>query len=237
MPEHSHIVKRYEQELAQLRSLMAQMGGMVEQQLSWALSAIADGHEDAARLAVKQEADVDLLEYRIEALAIRLLALRSPMADDLREIVSAMKIAGDLERIGDYAASMAVRVLQGRIAGLGAILVSFRQMGHLVQDNLRRSLDAVLQKNKHASLNVWHADLPVDDYYTAIFRGLLANMMQDPRHIYSGTELLFIVKNLERIGDHATNIAERAFFVVTGDVLPSRRPRGGALKEEKGAGT
>ncbi|GBD57837.1 phosphate signaling complex protein PhoU [Gluconobacter wancherniae] len=226
--DRSHIVKSYEQELGQLRSMMARMGGIVENQVALALSAIADRNEEAADAAARQDPEVDELEREVEALAIRLLALRSPMAGDLREIVAALKITGDLERIGDYAASIARRSLKIRMMEGQISLSGLRSMGRLVQDNLRRSIDAITQQDSHRAMEVWHSDRAVDEYYTALFRELVTYMIEDARNIRTCTELLFIAKNLERIGDHATNIAERVFYAVTGENLPALRPRGGA---------
>ncbi|KXV02248.1 PhoU family transcriptional regulator [Gluconobacter potus] len=226
MADRSHIVKSYEQELGQLRSMMAQMGGIVENQVALALSAIADRNEEAADAAARQDPEVDQLEREVESLAIRLLALRSPMAGDLREIVAALKITGDLERIGDYASSIARRSLRIRMPENQISLSGLRSMGCLVQENLRRSIDAITQQDSNRAMEVWHSDRAVDEYYTALFRELVTYMMEDARNIRACTELLFIAKNLERIGDHATNIAERVFYAVTGDNLPSLRPRG-----------
>lgn len=235
MADRSHIVKSYEQELGQLRSMMSQMGGIVENQVALALSAIADRNEEAADAAARQDPDVDGLERDVESLAIRLLALRSPMASDLREIVAALKITGDLERIGDYASSIARRSLRIRGSDGQISLSGLRSMGRLVQDNLRRSIDAITQQDSNRAMEVWHADRAVDEYYTALFRELVTYMMEDPRNIRACTELLFIAKNLERIGDHATNIAERVFYAVTGDNLPAVRPRGGPAAAENTA--
>ncbi|QDH17126.1 phosphate signaling complex protein PhoU [Swingsia samuiensis] len=227
MADKPHIVKSFEQELGQLRSMMAQMGGIVENQVALALAAIADRDEEAASSAYQQDLEVDQLERDVEGLAIRLLALRGPMASDLREIVAALKITGDLERIGDYAASIARKSLRIQ-TGEGQISLSgLRSMGRLVQDNLRRSIDAMTQRDANRATEVWHADRAVDEYYTALFRELVTYMLEDPRNIRSCTELLFIAKNLERIGDHATNIVERVYYAVTGENLPPFRPRGG----------
>ncbi|MBR0558701.1 phosphate signaling complex protein PhoU [Neokomagataea anthophila] len=232
MVDRSHIVKSYEQELGQLRSMVSQMGGIVENQVALALSAIADQNEEAASGATQQDPEVDALERDVEALAIRLLALRSPMASDLREIVATLKITGDLERIGDYASSIARRSLRIRSTSEQITLTGLRSMGRLVQDNLRRSIDAITQQDSSRAMEVWHSDRAVDEYYTALFRELVTYMMEDPRNIRSCTELLFIAKNLERIGDHATNIAERVFYAVTGENLPAVRPRGGIASTE-----
>ncbi|GBR51104.1 transcriptional regulator for phosphate uptake PhoU [Neokomagataea thailandica NBRC 106555] len=235
MVDRSHIVKSYEQELGQLRSMVSQMGGIVENQVALALSAISEQNEEAASSTTQQDASVDALERNVESLAIRLLALRSPMASDLREIVATLKITGDLERIGDYASSIARRSLRIRTASGQLTLTGLRSMGRLVQDNLRRSIDAITQQDSSRAMEVWHSDRAVDEYYTALFRELVTYMMEDPRNIRPCTELLFIAKNLERIGDHATNIAERVFYAVTGENLPSVRPRGGIATTENSA--
>ncbi|GAN52967.1 phosphate signaling complex protein PhoU [Tanticharoenia sakaeratensis] len=222
----THTVKSYEQELGQLRAMVARMGGIVESQVARALSAVAEHDGDAARLVPEQDPEVDALERDVEALAIRLLALRAPMAGDLREIVTAMKMTGDLERIGDYAASIARRSLRFDLADGRISLSGLRSMGRLVQENLRRAIDAATQQDADRAMEVWHSDQAVDDYYTALFRSLVTYMMEDPRNIGPCTHLLFIAKNLERIGDHATNIAERVYYSVTGDNMTGSRPRG-----------
>lgn len=217
MPDRSRIATRYEYELIHLRSLMTRMGGLVEHQLTLSLLALVEGDTDAAEGVLGDERHVDDLMKTIEAHVIRLLALRAPLANDLREIVASMKIAGDLERIGDYATSMALRAADIRRDGRGVSFEVLRMMGRLVQDHLRRSLDALFQKDPNAALEVWHDDTSVDEYYMTLFQDLIGDMVQDPHKIRACTALLFIVKNLERVGDHATNIAERAFFVVTGE--------------------
>ncbi|GBQ22454.1 transcriptional regulator for phosphate uptake PhoU [Acetobacter estunensis NRIC 0472] len=226
MTEATHTVKSYEQELEHLRSLMRQMGGLVERQTAQAVKAIVDGDDEAAIEPPELDPEVDELEREAEALAIRILALRSPMAVDLRTIVAALKITGDLERIGDYASSIARRAMKLDMEG-GPSLVGLRSMGRLVQDNLRRAIDALANEDRDASVAVWQADAAVDELYTAMFRELMTYMMEDPRNIGTCIHLMFVAKNLERIGDHTTNIAERVYYAVTGEMLPSVRPRGG----------
>lgn len=226
MTESTHTVKSYEQELERLRSLMAQMGGLVERQTAQAVAAVVDSDEEAAVEAPDLDPEVDELEREAEALAIRILALRAPMAVDLREIVAALKITGDLERIGDYASSIARRSLKLDMEG-GPSLIGLRNMGRMVQDNLRRANDALAMRDRDRAVAVWQSDTAVDELYTAMFRELVTYMMEDPRNISSCIHLLFVAKNLERIGDHTTNIAERVYYAVTGEMLPSVRPRGG----------
>lgn len=225
--EPGHIVKSYEQELNQLRTLMARMGGLVENQAAHAIAAILDHNAESAQLAMEQDPEVDALEREVEARAIKLLALRAPMAQDLREIVSALKVTSDLERIGDYAANVAKRSLRLGPASLDISLGGLRNMSRLVQESLRLAIDALGQNDKDKAIDVWRSDKAVDEMYTAMFRELVTYMMEDPRNIGACTHLLFIAKNLERIGDHATNIAERVHYAVTGEMLPFGRPRGG----------
>ncbi|AOX20310.1 phosphate signaling complex protein PhoU [Kozakia baliensis] len=229
MPMDSvHTVKSYEQELDRLRAMMARMGGIVESQVAQAVAAVTERDEAAAQAAPAQDPQVDALERDVEALSIRLLALRSPMAGDLREIVAALKITGDLERIGDYAASIARRSTRFDLADSQVSLSGLRSMGRLVQENLRRAIDALTQQDAERATEVWQSDRAVDEYYTSMFRALVTYMMEDPRNIGPCTHLLFIAKNFERIGDHATNIAERVYYAVTGENLPAMRPRGGS---------
>ncbi|MCE0744450.1 phosphate signaling complex protein PhoU [Acetobacter sicerae] len=226
MTESTHTVKSYEQELEHLGSLMARMGGLVERQTAQAVKAVVEGDEEAALEAPELDPEVDELEREAEALAIRILALRSPMAVDLRTIVAALKITGDLERIGDYASSIARRAMKLETEG-NISLVGLRNMGHLVQNNLRRAIDALTTKDRDGAVAVWQSDTAVDELYTAMFRELMTYMMEDPRNIGTCIHLLFVAKNLERIGDHTTNIAERVYYAVTGEMLPAVRPRGG----------
>jgi phosphate transport system protein len=221
-----HLVKSYDQELARLRNLLSEMGGMVENQVALASEAIMTRDSGAATRAVEQDPQVDALEREVEQFVIRMLALRQPMAGDLRQIVAALKITGDLERIGDYAANVAKRSivldqfpLPYSLAGLGHML-------RMVQESLKSTIDAVGENDAARALEVWRSDQVIDDIYNAIFRELITYMMEDPRNITPCTHLLFIAKNLERIGDHATNIAETVYYAVKGETLAEARPKG-----------
>ena len=221
-----HIVKSYDGELKRLRALISDMGGMVEHQVADACDAVVNRNAEAATQAVAQDPKVDDAEREIEQFVIRLLALRQPVAGDLRQIVSSLKITSDLERIGDYAANVAKRsvvlqqfTLPGTLSGLG-------HMSRLVQENLKRVIDAAGVGDADEALEVWRADEPIDQIYNALFRELITYMMEDPRNITPCTHLLFIAKNLERIGDHATNIAETVYYQVTGEPLLGARPKG-----------
>jgi phosphate transport system protein len=155
-----------------------------------------------------------------------MLALRQPMAGDLRRIVAALKVTGDLERIGDYAANVAKRSIVLGQYSLPYSLGGLAHMAHMVQDQLKSIIDALGTSDTDKAIEVWRSDQVVDDIYNALFRELITYMMEDPRNITPCAHLLFIAKNLERIGDHATNIAETVYYSVTGEVLPDTRPKG-----------
>ncbi len=224
LPEH--IVKSYEQELKQLRNMLVEMGGLLESQLADATAAVTQGDGAAATAAMEQDPAVDALERDVERFVIRMLALRQPLAGDLRQIVAALKIASDLERIGDYAANMAKRSVVLNQFSLPFKLGGLAHLARLVQENLKLTIDVVGDSDPEHAIQVWRADQAVDDIYTAIFRELITYMMEDPRNITPCTHLLFMAKNLERIGDHTTNIAETVHYAATGEVLPEGRPKG-----------
>ena len=224
--EIQHIVKSYEQELVQLRDLVTRMGGLVESQVALATDAVTEGDAGAASRAVEQDPAVDAIEREAEQFVIRLLALRQPVAGDLRQIVATLKITTDLERIGDYAANIAKRSIVLNQFSLPFSLSGVASMARLVQENLKLVIDAIDLADPEKTVQVWRADQAVDDLYNALFRELITYMMEDPRNITPCTHLLFVAKNFERIGDHATNIAEIAHYAITGEVLPDGRPKG-----------
>ncbi len=221
-----HIVKSYEQELLRLETRIADMGGLVENQVAMAVQAVIQQDNVAATRAVEQDPAVDSIEREVEQQVIRMLALRQPMAQDLRQIVASLKITGDLERIGDYAANVAKRSIALNQFTLPYSLAGIAHMSRLVQENLRLIIDAVGEHDPQKALQVWRTDEAIDDIYNAIFRELITYMMEDPRNITPCTHLLFVAKNLERIGDHATNIAETVYYSVLGQSLPDSRPKG-----------
>ena len=221
-----HIVKSYEQELMRLQARIADMGGLVENQVAMAVQAGIQQDNVAATRAVEQDPAVDAIEREVEQQVIRMLALRQPMAQDLRQIVASLKITGDLERIGDYAANVAKRSISLNQFSLPYSLAGIAHMSRLVQENLRLIIDAVGEHDPQKALQVWRTDEAIDDIYNAIFRELITYMMEDPRNITPCTHLLFMAKNLERIGDHATNIAETVYYSVLGQSLPDTRPKG-----------
>ena len=220
-----HIVRSYEEQLRKLRDMVARMGGLAERQVNDAAIALTRRDARLASEVIARDAAIDALEREIEVFAIRILATRQPMAGDLRLIVAAMKVSHDLERIGDYARNAAKRsMVIMQQPGLGS-LNGFTRMAQLVQANLKLAIDALANEDAEAAQHVWGADEPVDDIYNGIFREMLTHMMEDPRNITAATHLLFIAKNLERIGDHATNIAETVHYAISGDTLPEDRPK------------
>ena len=222
---NEHIVRSYDEELRRLRDMVARMGGLAERQVADATRALVRRDTDLATEVVGRDTQIDALEREVEAFCVRLLALRQPMAQDLRVIVAAMKASNDLERIGDYARNAAKRaIVLASLPSIGS-LNGFERMTLLVQENLRAAMDAFVNNDAEAAQRVWEADEPIDAIYNGIFRELLTFMMEDPRNISAATHMLFIAKNLERIGDHTTNIAERIFYAVRGDSLPEDRPK------------
>jgi phosphate transport system protein len=221
-----HIVKSYDEELKHLKTLLSRMGGLVEAQIADAMDAVAKRDSDLARRTVDGDHKIDEIERDIDASVVRMLALRQPMAVDLRSILAALKISSDLERIGDYAANAAKRAIALNQMPLARPAGSVPRMGRLVQAIVKDVLDAYIAGDSEKAVTVWRRDEEVDELYNSLFRELLTYMMGDPRTITAGTHLLFMAKNLERIGDHATNVAETVYFQVRGQPLKAERPKG-----------
>ncbi|MET0606178.1 MAG: phosphate signaling complex protein PhoU [Beijerinckiaceae bacterium] len=222
-----HIVKSFDTDLQELRRAIAEMGGIAEKMLDDAIIALGRRDPELAQKVIRCDDRLDALQREIEELGILTIARRQPMAVDLREIVSAIRIAGDLERIGDLAKNVGKRVLV--IAShiqLPRAIVGLQHMAELVEEQLKDVLDAYTQNDLPAALEVWKRDDGIDALYTSLFRELLTYMMEDPRNITSCTHLLFCAKNIERIGDHTTNIAETIHYWVTGKQLTAERPKG-----------
>jgi phosphate transport system protein len=220
-----HLIKSYDEDLRQLRDMIARMGGLAERQVAESTTALTRRDPELAAAVVERDAEIDHLEREVEAFAIRLIALRQPVASDLRFIVGALKIAGDLERIGDHAKNDAKRaIMLAKLPPIGS-MNGFLRLARLVQENLKEAMDALVAGDAARARRVWAADVPVDEITNGIFRELVTYMMEDPRAITPGTHMLFIAKNLERIGDHTTNIAETIYYAVHGDVLPEARPK------------
>ena len=221
-----HIVTSFEADLKRLRDMIAAMGGLVEQALGDAMTALLQHDPEIAGRVVENDPKIDSQERLVEQFAVQLLALRQPVANDLRQVVAALKVITDLERIGDYAANIAKRSLVINRVAQSFALTGLAQMAALVQQNLKTTIDVVGEADPQKAIAVWRADQMVDDLYNTIFRELITYMMEDARSISACTHLLFIAKNLERIGDHATNIAEITYYAITGQNLPDFRPKG-----------
>ena len=225
-PMAEHTVRSYADELRRLREMVARMGGLAERQVADATAALVRRDAELATEVVARDAAIDALEREIEAFCIRLLALRQPVGQDLRLVVAALKVIHELERIGDYARNAAKRSIVLAQQPAPGSMNGFQRMAVLVQENLKGAIDALVNDDAARADEVWEADEPVDQVYNGIFREMLTHMMEDPRNITAATHLLFVAKNLERIGDHATNIAETVHYAVSGENLPDERPKG-----------
>ena len=221
-----HTVKAFDADIGQLRGLISQMGGMAEDAIAQAMKALQ--RNDAARAARVRADDkaIDAIEAEVERLAVRIIALRAPMANDLREVVAALKIAAVVERIGDYAKNIAKRVpLIESEQRIEPVLV-LPAMARMASDMVREALDAFAARDAEAAVRVCESDSALDDFYDSIFRTLVTYMVENPKTISQVAHLLFVAKNLERIGDHATNVAEMVYFAATGQQM-AERERGG----------
>ncbi|WP_374658844.1 phosphate signaling complex protein PhoU [Phenylobacterium sp.] len=229
---NEHIVKSYEDELNTLTADCARMGGITEAQVHDALDAVVKRDQAMAEAVVARDERLDSLEADIERKAIRLIALRQPMANDLRKTVAAMKIASNLERCGDLAKNIAKRtMILNEAEPISPLTRSIERMGRLVLGRLKDVLDAYTGSDLDRALAVWSRDDEVDEHYNSLFRELLTYMMGDPRTITACAHLLFVAKNLERIGDHATNIAEIIHYEITGEeMISADRPKTDALQ-------
>lgn len=222
-----HIVRAYDEELGILSSKINQMGGLAEVMLTDAVDALARHDVGKARSVVERDGALDTLQQEIEDLAVVIIAKRQPMANDLRHIMGTIRIASDIERIGDLMKNVAKRVtvMEDRFLGTRS-LNGIQHMAHLVLGQVKAVLDSFSQKNAELARHVWLHDGEVDQLNNSLFRELLTYMMEDPRSITFSTHLLFIAKNIERAGDHATNIAETVYFIETGQQLSGPRPKG-----------
>ncbi|MTJ84402.1 MAG: phosphate signaling complex protein PhoU [Telmatospirillum sp.] len=221
-----HIVKSFDDELNRLRETLLSMGELAVAQFRGAMTALIERDVALAREGSAGDINVDGMEHAINEQGIRMLALRAPFADELRTVVAALKVSQDLERIADYAANIAKRSL---LLSQGMQLPSVRavqRLGTLVERQLAEVAASYRERDADRALAVWHSDLPVDEAYSGLFRELLTYMLEDPHAIGPASHLLFIAKNIERIGDHATNISEMVYFVITGGYIEGTRPKG-----------
>ena len=218
-----HTVKAYDEELAFLSAETARMGRLAVAQVRDAVKAVVSGDTALGERVIDGDAELDLAEAGIEQAAVKLIALRQPVSVDLRDVISAMKIAGNLERCGDLGKNIAKRALVMSGAKLRSPATgSVERMGQLVVARLGQVMEASRDKNIELAAQVWRRDEEIDQQYDALFRELLTFMMGDPVTITASTHLLFIAKNIERIGDHATNVAEMVYYAATGKTLPDR---------------
>ena len=219
-----HIVKSYDQEISLLTRKILEMGGVVEHQIARSIDALVTRNLEEAAEVIARDDQVDRIEEEIDQHAIRLLATRQPMAFDLRLIAMAMKISNDLERIGDYATNIASRCERLAAAPPVKPLHGIPRMAQIAQEMVKDILDAYVQRDADKAIAVWHRDNEVDDMYTSLVRELLTYMLEDPRNISACLDLTFVAKNLERIGDHTTNIAEKIHYMIHGQRI-NRMPR------------
>jgi phosphate transport system protein len=217
-----HTVKAFDEDITRLRGLIAEMGGLAEVAVQEAMQALISGDEDLARQVVARDKKLDRLENEVDEMAVRVIALRAPMADDLREVIAALKIGGVVERIGDYAKNIAKRV--GQIEGRRRFepLTLIPAMADVATEMVHDVLTAYAARDPVLAREVIERDAKVDAFYDSIFRNLVSFMVENPATISSAAQLLFIARNLERIGDHATNVAEMVHYAATGDLPPER---------------
>ena len=227
--DKTHIVSSFDEELTRLNNIISQMGGLAESQLISSIRAIVKRDSELAEKVIVSDKRIDVLEQEVQDFSVRLLALRQPMADDLRQVVTALKLSNDLERIGDLAKNIAKRAqVLNQIPPIRPVQ-AIPNMGKLAQEIIKDVLDAYIEGDADKARRVWERDQEVDDMYNSLFRELLTYMMEDPRNITASTHMLFIAKNIERIGDHATNIAETIYYRIKGEDLPALdRPKNDA---------
>jgi phosphate transport system protein len=222
-----HIVRSYDAELEGLRRSLAEMGGMSERMLGDSTVALVRRDTTLAQKVISADQRLDNLQRDVEERAVLTIARRQPLANDLRELISAIRIAADIERVGDLAKNIAKRAvaISGQFQPPHRAVVGLEHMSRLVQAQLKDVLDAYAASNEQKAMEVWRRDDEIDALYTSLFRELLTYMMEDPRNITFCTHLLFCAKNVERIGDHTTNIAETIHYLVTGESLDLNRPK------------
>ncbi|MEC9432575.1 MAG: phosphate signaling complex protein PhoU [Pseudomonadota bacterium] len=226
MDNGPHIVSAFDEELMGIRAKLAEMGGLAEQMLSDAIEGVERRDIALCEQVIGRDRRLDRLEQETEEQVIRLIALRAPVASDLRLLVASMKMSTTLERVGDLSKSIARRGLDLSRDKPLPITASIARMGREAQRQLSEALDAFVSRDVEAAIAVWRRDVEIDALYNAVFRELITYMMEDPRTITLGSHGLFIAKNLERIGDHATHLAELTYYVAEGEPLTEERPRG-----------
>lgn len=215
-----HTVKAFDEDITRLRGLIAEMGGLAEVAIQEALDALVRGDTELGDKVVARDKKLDMLETEVDKLAVRIIALRAPMADDLREVIAALKIGGVLERIGDYSKNIAKRVGMIELRVAFEPLTLLPAMGELAGEMVHDVLTAYAARDPDLAREVIATDAKVDAFYNSIFRNLVSHMVENPATISSAAQLLFVARNIERIGDHATNVAEMVHFAATGTYPP-----------------
>jgi phosphate transport system protein len=223
-----HTLKAFDEDLDRLRALISQMGGLAEHAIGEAMRCLVQRDVEGAAKLVKADKKLDALEIETERRAVQLIALRAPMASDLRDVVAALKISGVVERIGDYAKNIAKRVPLLENMGKIEPLSLLPEMARIATGMVHDVLDAFVERDAEAAIRVCERDAAVDDFYDSLFRTLVTHMMENPQSIGQSAHLLFVAKNLERVGDHATNIAEMVYYAATGEHMTDRPGKSGS---------
>lgn len=220
-----HTVKAFDEDITHLRGLIAEMGGLAEVSIGEAMEALVKGNRELAEGVVARDRKIDSIEAEVDKLAVRIIALRAPMADDLREVIAALKIAGVVERIGDYAKNIAKST--GKIQGRRQFepLTLIPAMAELASEMVHDVLTAYAARDAELAAEIIARDDKVDAFYESIFRNLVSHMMENPATISSAAQLLFVARNIERIGDHATNVAEMVYYAATGSYLTDKEEK------------
>ncbi len=231
MTTSQHTVRSYDSELEEVTRDILAMGGLVETQLRSALDALIERDQELAERVVETDQQIDELEHQVDELATRILALRQPMAEDLRRVKTALKVASNLERMGDLASNIAKRSLTIDAEAAIPEREGLKRMGAAVYAMTNDVLNAYRDDNTDLALSVWHQDEAIDEMYASVFRGILADMIAEPDTIPTGTQVHFIAKNIERMGDPTTNIAEMVAYMIEGELPGDDRPKGNALPQ------
>jgi phosphate transport system protein len=227
LPMTDHTTKAFDVDLRELTRMVAEMGHLVEKQIADSLDALANRDAELGQRAITADPGIDALQHEIEEKAVLTIARRQPMAIDLREIIGAVRIANDLERVGDLAKNIGKRVLPlSEDLHPANLMLGIERMGELVLGRIRQVLDSYAERELELALAVWNGDEEIDSMCTSLFRELLTYMMEDARNITYCLHLMFCAKNIERMGDHATNSAETVYYIIEGRTIAEQRPKG-----------
>ncbi|MCB1352895.1 MAG: phosphate signaling complex protein PhoU [Rhodobacteraceae bacterium] len=222
----SHIVASFDEDLVQIQAKISEMGGVAEEMLSKALESVQNRDAALASEVIDRDKALDAMEMELEEAVVRVIALRQPVANDLRVLIAAMKISSTLERIGDLAKNIAKRAIPLSAARPMRLTTSIARMGRETLAQLSAVLNAHASRDVDTAVQIWNQDYEIDEMYNAIFREVVTYMVEDSRLIGVGAQLMFIAKNLERIGDHTTHISEMVYYIVKGNTLGDDRPKG-----------